>query len=318
MIKELQITQGSLIVEIASNDGSLLAEFKRLGMNVLGIEPAPNVAALAKDNGVPTIVDFFGEKQAEKIIAEFGHPKLIVANNVFAHVPDIQDFTKGLAKLANNQTTITIENPSFINLLNNSLFDTIYHEHYSYLTAHSVSVIAQKFGLNLIKIEKLETHGGSNRYWLRKINIELMDLKIIFEEEKKQGLFNPVTWNKFASEVENLISGLKNWFIERKYCGDVVVGYGAAHKGNTFLNAVGEDVRYMRYIVDASPEKHGKFLPGSQIEVVSPGELGIAKPTDVLIMPWNIADEIAQQISRILPSSRIWIAQPSIQQISIR
>lgn len=315
MKDQLDLDDQSLVIELASNDGYLLSQIQKLGSRVLGVEPAKNVALIAQNAGIPTIVDFFGEDVAKRVLKEHGHPRLIAANNVFAHIPDMHDFTEGMSVLTDENTVITIENPSFAILLENTLFDTIYHEHYSYLTAHSVKEVAQAHGLTLFRVEQLQTHGGSNRYWLAKSRPEEDSVKSSIEEEQKAGLFNQEAWVAFANRAHNAIDGLNDWLLERKESGDVVVGYGAAHKGNTFLNAVGENAKILKYVVDASKEKHGKFLPGSQIPVLPPDELGSANPSDVLILPWNIASELAERIRSLAPKARIWVAQPQMRQL---
>lgn len=315
MKDQIGLNSESLVVELASNDGYLLSAFQKLGVPVLGVEPADNVASIARAAGVPTLTEFFGESLAGRLLAEHGHPRLIVANNVFAHIPDMHDFMAGMSKLADDRTIITIENPSFALLLRQTLFDTIYHEHYSYLTAHSVKVVAEAHGLNLVHIDQLPTHGGSNRYWLSRSQAIDRSVSDTLEAEKQAGLFSPTEWAAFAGRAGAAIQGLRSWFLDRKQAGDVVVGYGAAHKGNTFLNAVGDAARTLAYVVDASTEKQGKFLPGSQVPVLAPEQLASAQPSDVLILPWNIAAEIAQRIRSLTPSARIWVAQPEMRQL---
>jgi hypothetical protein len=227
----------------------------------------------------------------------------------------MHDFTEGMSVLADNNTIITIENPSFTELLKRTLFDTIYHEHYSYLTAHSVREVARAHGLNLVHVDQLPTHGGSNRYWLSRSNHIDETVNATLQAERDAGLFDPKVWEAFARRANTAIDGLRTWFIERRLAGDVVVGYGAAHKGNTFLNAVGEASKTLVYVVDASSEKQGKFLPGSQVPVLPPEKLASANPTDVLILPWNIAPELAKRISDLAPDARIWVAQPNMQQL---
>jgi hypothetical protein len=309
------LNTNSLVVELASNDGYLLSSFRKLGIKVLGVEPAENVAEIARAQGVTTISKFFGAHLAEEILEKHGYANLIIANNVFAHIPDMHDFISGIKILANEDTVITIENPSFTTLLQNTLFDTIYHEHYSYLTAHSVQNIAQTNGLSLVQVDHLPTHGGSNRYWLSRSRQVDETVFATLEAEKQAGLFNPTVWSSFALRARICIESAQAWFLERNQAGDVVVGYGAAHKGNTFLNAVGDASKTLLYVVDASIEKQGKFLPGSQIPVFPPELLGSANPTDVLILPWNIAPEITQKIRQINPKVRIWVAQPEMRQL---
>jgi hypothetical protein len=311
----LGLNSKSLVVELASNDGYLLSEFQQFQIPVLGVEPAENVASIAAKAGVPTLIEFFGAKPAKKILAQYGHPRLIAANNVFAHVPDMHDFTKGMAILADDATIITIENPSFCVLLKNTLFDTIYHEHYSYLSAHAVRTIARAHRLDLVHVDQLPTHGGSNRYWLSR-SLPVDDTVVAtLQAEIEDGLFDGDQWDAFAERARTAIDGLRRWFHERKQAGDVVAGYGAAHKGNTFLNAVGEASKTLIYVVDASTEKQGKFLPGSQVPVLVPDQLVSGNPTDVLILPWNIASELSERIRTLAPKARIWVAQPELRQL---
>ena len=314
---DLNLDSNSLVIEIASNDGGLLSEFKKYGIKVLGIEPAKNVATLSQQKNIPTIIDFFGENMAKDILEKFGYPSLIIANNVFAHVPDMQDFTKGLAILCNKETVITIENPSFLNLLQNALFDTIYHEHYSYLSTHSVSAIAQKFGLNLIRVEKLPTHGGSNRYWIVRGKNLSYSIQDELENELSNGLFNSETWSSFADRSQSAIVGLRNWLIEKKNNGETIAGFGAAHKGNSFLNAVGEESKYIDFVVDGSTEKQGKYLPGTQIPVYAPDTLKVSRPANILVLPWNIKEELSISARSLSPNSKIWVAQPYLHQVVI-
>ena len=271
MVSELKLSTDSLVVELASNDGYLLSEFAKLRIPVLGVEPADNVANIARNKGVPTISNFFGEALAKEIIKKNGHPNLIVANNVFAHVPDMLDFAKGLSTLADDKTIITIENPSFATLMDNGLFDTIYHEHYSYLSAHSVKKIASAVGLTLFHIDKLKTHGGSNRYWLGKLKTIDNSVYEILSEEVNSGILDPLKWSLFKSRTKNTIEGFKNWLLEKDRLGSYIVGYGAAHKGNTFLNAVGQVAKIIKYVVDASPEN--MVVSGSAIPVLPPNLL---------------------------------------------
>ena len=316
MTDKLSLDLDTLVIELGSNDGYLLSQFQKLGVSVLGVEPPENTAEIARRAGVPTISKFFGEKLANGILAEYGHPKLIVVNNVYAHVPDQQDFTRGMAVLADDSTIITIENPSFDILLNRSLFDTIYHEHYSYLTAHSVDAVAKKCGLNLFHVERLPTHGGSNRYYLSRSKQPDATVAVVLADEKKSGLFSEEKWGEFSAASKQAIDGLQQWFADQKVAGNTVVGYGAAHKGNTFLNAVGEASKTLEYVVDASHEKQGKFLPGSQVPVLSPEKLNSINPTDVLILPWNIAEELTSKIKSLAPGARIWVAQPSMTKLN--
>ena len=315
MQKNLDLGVNTLVIELASNDGYLLSAFQSLGVPVLGVEPAENAASIARAAGIPTLTKFFGVQAATDILASHGRPRLIAANNVFAHIPDMHDFMQGMAMLAHEKTVITIENPSFTVLLQKTFFDTIYHEHYSYLTAHSVRVVARAHGLELIHVDHLPTHGGSNRYWLSRGGQADDTVHSTLQAELNAGLFDPAAWAAFANRATAAICGLRDWFLERHQAGDVVAGYGAAHKGNTFLNAVGEASRNLVYVVDAITEKQGRFLPGSQVPVLAPEKLGSANPSDVLILPWNIAPELAQRTRKLAPDARIWVAQPAVRQL---
>jgi hypothetical protein len=315
MKASLGLDAQSLVVELASNDGYLLSSLQKLGVPVLGVEPADNVASIARESGVPTLTEFFGACAAKAILSTYGHPRLIVANNVFAHIPDMHDFMAGMSILADEKTVITIENPSFAVLLKETLFDTIYHEHYSYLTAHSIKVVARAHGLDLVHVDQLPTHGGSNRYWLSRSQTADETVHATLESEKHAGLFQPSEWISFAARSQAAIECLREWFIERERAGDVVVGYGAAHKGNTFLNAVGAASKTLKYVVDASKEKQGKFLPGTQVPVLAPEQLVSANPSDILILPWNIAPELAERIRGLTHSARIWVARPKMRQL---
>jgi len=320
MCENLPLDSRHLVVEVASNDGYLLRAFQTRGVNVLGIEPARNVAELARQTGVPTMSEFFGRNLAQEIVSEHGHPRLVAANNVYAHVPDLEDFTAGLAALCDSSTVVTIENPSFMTLLAETQFDTIYHEHFSYLTAHSVQAAIARHDLELVRVDKLATHGGSNRYWLRRIGTSTPhpSVSITLELERSQGLFDPSCWERFARVSRGAISGLREWLDERAGAGARVVGYGAAAKGNTLMNAAQVSRQDILAVADASKEKQGRYLPGSRIPVVAQNELPKCDPSDVLILPWNIASELSALVADQLPSARHWVAVPCMRRIDTR
>ncbi len=307
------------VLEIGSNDGYLLKHFIELGVDVLGIEPAENVAKIATQSGIPLVSEFFGVDLAGSLIENRGFPRLVVANNVMAHVPDIQDFIGGLAKVAGPNTVISIENPSLINFLEKNQFDTIYHEHYSYLTAHSVAHIVENFGLELFDLEKIPTHGGSNRYWLRSVSStepksETVDLSI--ESEISSGLFDRESWHAFSDEVKKTLSDFRAWLESSFSEGKKVVGYGAAAKASTLLNGAGVEKEWLVAIADASHEKQGRFMPAEGIPIISPQKMFELKPTDVIIFPWNIQDELIQLIKgRSQTDTRIWRVIPHLEQI---
>jgi hypothetical protein len=316
-VKAGALSTDSLVVEIASNDGYMLRQFASFGIRVLGVEPAANVAELAEDWGIPTRVDFFGESVARAMRNEVGPPELIIANNVLAHVPDLHDFLRGLAVLASPNTRISIENPSFATMLNEGQFDTIYHEHYSYLSAHAVRIATQLCGLELIDVEELPTHGGSNRYWLALRGATRSSPRVahLISRELDSGLLSPAIHKAFRDGAHLAISGLAEWLDDRKSSGRIVAAYGAAAKGNTLINATGASSMQIVGVFDASPEKIGKFLPGSGIRVLPPAAIGTVQPDDVLILPWNLAEEISELVGRNAPSADRWIAIPHMKAI---
>lgn len=312
---DLGLTSGELVVEVASNDGYLLSEFQRLGVQVLGVEPARNVARLAEAAGIPTVTEFFGQVTAAALVAEHGRPRLVTANNVMAHVPDLHDFVAGLAELADENTVITVENPSLMSLLSQTQFDTIYHEHYSYLTAHSVQAVVREHGLSLVRVDQLQTHGGSNRYWIRRSGRPDDSVTQMLIDERRVGLFDVELWQSFAARAQSAIDGLRDWLHEQADQGRSVAGYGAAAKGNTFLNAVGEAARTLQFVVDGSAEKQGKFMPGSRVPVLPPGALALQSIDEVVVLPWNLAGELATLVHRLAPAARAWVAIPTMVQL---
>jgi 2-polyprenyl-3-methyl-5-hydroxy-6-metoxy-1,4-benzoquinol methylase len=314
-VDDLGLADGQLVVEVASNDGYLLSEFQRLGVRVLGIEPARNVAQIAMEAGIPTITEFFGRETAAGVVAEHGHPRLVTANNVMAHVPDLHDFVAGFAELADDDTVITVENPSLMSMLSEAQFDTIYHEHYSYLTAHAVRTVVREHGLDLVRIDQLPTHGGSNRYWIRRTGDPDASVARTLEEESRAGLFDVELWKSFAARSHAAIDGLRDWLLERSAAGGSVAGYGAAAKGNTFLNAVGDAARTLRYVVDGSAEKQGKFLPGTRVPVLAPVALAEEPVDEVVILPWNLAVELGALVRQLAPEARSWVAIPRMAQL---
>jgi C-methyltransferase C-terminal domain/Putative zinc binding domain/Methyltransferase domain len=317
MSSELRLNHSTLVVEVASNDGYLLREFQELGIPVVGIEPAANVADIARAAGVHTITAFFGRETAQSVVNEHGYPRLVVANNVLAHVPDLDDFAGGLAILCDAETVITVENPSFVTLLNETQFDTIYHEHFSYLSAHAVARVVAEHGLELVRVDNLTTHGGSYRYTIVRKGWQAPDPSVAatIRRELDEGLLTPSSWAGFARRSQRTINNLREWLDRRASRGERVAAYGAAAKGNTLLNAASVGVGDIHAVADGSPEKQGKFLPGTHIPVVVPAALIDTMATDVLILPWNIAVEITPLIRKLLPGARTWVAVPEMREI---
>ena len=318
-IKEGMFSPGNWVLEIASNDGYLLKNFLATGITAIGVEPAENVAEISRQLGIETISDFFSSQLAIRLLSDYGYPKLIIANNVMAHVPDLFDFVKGLAILSGPETQISIENPSLANILLGMQFDTIYHEHYSYLSASAVSKIGKMNGLSLFKVEELSIHGGSNRYWLRSMHgSRLVDPSVdaMTRFEVRSQLFEPKKWEDYASRVSQILAEFSEWLhsssnVRRIY------GYGAAAKASTILNSVGLESNVVLGIADASSEKQHRFMPPDGIKVISPSELFAAAPTDIVIFPWNIKPEIASYLRLNLDDGvRLWCVIPFMHEVS--
>jgi hypothetical protein len=307
IVERFNYNTDSLVVEIASNDGYLLQYFKEKNIPVLGIEPTANTAAVAIKKGIPTVVDFFGEKLATQLVREGKKADLIAGNNVLAHVPDINDFVKGLKILLKGGNTeggvITLEFPHLLQLIRHNQFDTIYHEHYSYLSLHTVKQIFEKHGLELFDVEEVSTHGGSLRIYAKhftdfskKIGA---NIALILKKEQNVNLTNLRTYQGFQLKANNVKNDFLSFLLKAKKDKKRIVGYGAAAKGNTLLNYCGVKKDLIDFVVDASPHKQGKFLPSSHIPIVSEKEIRSAKPAYVVIFPWNIKDEIEGQLAYI-------------------
>jgi len=299
----LQLDQNSLIVELASNDGYLLQYFKEKKIPVLGIEPAENVARVAIEKGIPSIAKFFGRNLARELIREQKRADLIVGNNVLAHVPDINDFVGGMKILLASNGVITMEFPHLLQLMLHNQFDTIYHEHFSYLSLYSVEKIFENQGLKVFDVEQLSTHGGSLRIYATHVgnsNVEDSEsIRRLRDREESEGLLQTRTYLTFAEKVRITKRELLKKLFEIKQHGKTIVGYGAAAKGNTLLNYCGIRTDIIDYVVDRNPNKIGKYLPGIRIPVKHPDTIKTDKPDYVLILPWNIKDEIISQNSFI-------------------
>lgn len=319
-IESLELTSGDLVVEIASNDGYLLQYFKRYGMNVLGVEPAKNIAMNANLKGIETVSEFFEIDTAKAIRNSHGTPKLVIANNVAAHVPNLRDFFGGLEIFTGDKTLVSIENPSILNLLRENQFDTIYHEHYSYLSAFAIRNIAAEFNLNLFKVDSISTHGGSNRYWLKRgeiTGLERIKVDSFIETELSMGLMDMGAWSKFSMNVALLLDTLKEWLEICKLDGRRVFGFTAAAKASTILNAAKISRDEISGIADSSPEKIGRILPSLGVPIISIEDLKREKPTDILIFAWNISHEISTLVWRELGNNvRCWTAIPDLKELT--
>lgn len=319
MIVEIKFGREDWVLEIASNDGYLLKNFLPYQISVVGVEPAKNVALISQSLGIDTISEFFGSELARELVSTRGYPKLIIANNVLAHVPDLQDFVAGLEILCGEDTKISIENPTLMNILTDYQFDTIYHEHYSYLSASSISKLSESNGLQLYNVEEVPIHGGSNRYWLRRnhdsreISLSVRDM---IEVEVSSGLFNPEIWKSFSAEVFRILSDFVQWIEAEEEGSRKIFGYGAAAKASTFLNSLTFNSKLLVAIADASHEKQSYFMPSHFIEIISPNDLLLQKPTDILIFPWNIKSEIADYLrTQFGDEIRLWCAIPRMHQV---
>lgn len=299
-IQRFGLTNKSHVVEIASNDGYLLQHFVARKIPVLGIEPARNVAEVAQQRGIPTLVKFFGELTAQELSREGKQADLIIGNNVLAHVPQLIDFVKGLKNLLSPNGVITLEFPHLMRLMEENQFDTIYHEHFSYFSLQTVSALFDRLGLKVFDVEELLTHGGSLRIYAchRENQRQLMDSRVkeLLAREAGFGLGSLETYFSFGEQVKALKRELLLFLIRAKTAGKTVVGYGAPAKGNTLLNYCGVRSDLLEYTVDRSPHKQGRFLPGTRIPVYAPDRIKETQPDYVLILPWNLREEIMGQM----------------------
>jgi len=294
---------GSLVVEVASNDGYLLQYFVEKKIPVLGIEPAANVASVAVKKGIPTLVKFFGRETARQLVAEGQQADLMLGNNVLAQVPDLNDFVAGMAILLKPGGVITMEFPHLLRLMEENQFDTIYHEHFSYFSFLTAERIFSMHGLAIFNVEELPTHGGSLRIYAqhadnksRPVNARARELHAL---EEKAGLTCIDTYSQFGEQVKETKRKLLEFLIEARRAGKKIAGYGAPGKGNTLLNYCGIRMDFLDYTVDRNPYKHGKFTPGTHIPIFPVEKIRETKPDYLLILPWNLKDEIMSQMSCI-------------------
>jgi SAM-dependent methyltransferase len=303
MRERFALGPGSLVFEIASNDGYLLQHFVSAGVPVVGIEPAANVAAIARGKGVRTEVAFFGTATAHRLVAQHGQPDLIVGNNVLAHVPDINDFVEGLRIALRPGGVVTMEFPHLMQLMRENQFDTIYHEHFSYLSFFVVENIFRTHGLRLFDVDELPTHGGSLRIYgchaadARHPSQAAVDA--LRARETAFGLRSLDTYGDFDERVKEVKRAILEFLIAEKRKGKRIAGYGAPGKGNTLLNYCGIRTDFIDFTVDRNPLKQGKYTPGTRIPIRAPEAIAEARPDYVFILPWNLKDEIMEQMSAI-------------------
>ena len=302
MIDRLSLTPDSLVTEVASNDGYLLQHFLARGIPVLGVEPAANVAAAARSRGIPTEVKFLGPETGLEIAECHGQADLVAGNNVFAHVPDIKGFASGLRALVRDTGVVTLEFPHLLRLIERRQYDTIYHEHFSYLSLLTSSRALATAGLRVVDVDELDTHGGSLRVYARPeegASEPSARVKAVLDEEESAGLHTVAGHEGFAREVLQIKSDLLGFLLTAARDGRSVAGYGAPGKGNTLLNHCGIRSDLLSYTVDRSPVKQGKFLPGTHIPIYAPERLAETRPDYVLVLPWNLRDEISQQLDYV-------------------
>jgi SAM-dependent methyltransferase len=300
MIERFGLGPDSQVIEIASNDGYLLRWFKDRGIPVLGVEPARNVAEAAETAGIPTLVRFFGSLTAQELA---GQADLLVGNNVLAHVPDLNDFVEGLQIALAPEGVLTLEFPHLLRLMDEDQFDTIYHEHYSYFSLLAVQRVFAHHGLTIFDVQELPTHGGSLRIFVRHaaddskpVHDRVADL---LARERIAGLGSLDAYRSFSERVQKVKRGLLRFLIQAREEGRSVAGYGAPAKGNTLLNYCGVRTDLLDYTVDLSPHKQGRYLPGTRIPIFSPDRIRETRPDYVLILPWNLKEEITSQMSDV-------------------
>jgi SAM-dependent methyltransferase len=296
----LSLGAESLVVELASNDGYLLQHFLPKGVPVLGIDPAANVALAAENRGVPTLVDFFGVELAERLVGERGHADLVLGNNVLAQVPDLNDFVAGVAILLAPRGTATFEFPHLARLLEGLQYDTIYHEHFGYFSLTTIQRLFAAHGLAVVDVEELASHGGSLRVYAEhaaEATEATPAVADLVAREESEGLLDPDRYRRFAQDVEESKRSLLELLIGLHRDGKQVVGYGAPGKGNTLLNYCGIRTDLLAYTVDRNPYKHGRFTPGTQIPIEPPDRIAETRPDAIVILPWNLAKEIAAQLA---------------------
>jgi hypothetical protein len=315
-VARFELSTASKVVEIASNDGYLLGNFIDRGIPVLGIEPAANVAAIARANGVPTDTRFFGLACAQELRRRGDAADLIIANNVVAHVPDLRDFLRGVAQLLKADGVLSAEVPHVLCLLEHTQFDTIYHEHFSYLSLYAIEAILASAGLRIFDVEALPTHGGSLRLFMcRRESVRYPPtphVEAVRTAEISAGLQDLATYDAFAGRVAGCRDELIGFIARARDAGRAIAAYGAAAKGNTLLNACGLTDRDIICVADRSPHKQGHFLPGSRIPIVAPEQIAVVKPDYLLILPWNLRDEIMRDMAHVREwGCRFVVAIPS-------
>jgi hypothetical protein len=319
MTHELGLNAQSLVIEVASNDGYLLKNFVAAGIPCLGIEPTDSTAAAAEQLGIPVLREFFGEALGQQLTVKGQQADLIAGNNVYAHVPDINDFTRGLKAALKAGGTITLEFPHLMRLIEQAQFDTVYHEHFSYLSLQTVSRIFAAAGLRVWNVEELPTHGGSLRvYGCHQDDPRSTQAAVssVLQAEFQHGLQDLNTYLKFQPRADKIKDDLLSFLIEQKRLGNKVAAYGAAAKGNTLLNYAGVKPDLVEFVCDAAQAKQGKFMPGSHIPILHPSEMLNRTFDWVVILPWNIADEVVKQNDQLIKLGKKFVT--AVPQLNIQ
>ena len=303
MIERFQLSTNSHVIEIASNDGYLLKNFVTAGIPCLGIEPTASTAAAAEKLNIPVLREFFGETLGKQLAAKQRQADLIAGNNVYAHVPDINDFTRGLKAALKPNGTITLEFPHLMRLIEHTQFDTVYHEHFSYLSLYTAERIFKTAGLRIWDVDQLPTHGGSLRIYgchAEDARTNTEAVSTLLAEEAQHGLQTLATYQNFQAHADKVKNDLLSFLVEQNHAGKKVAAYGAAAKGNTLLNYAGIKPDLLPFVCDAAQAKQGKYMPGSHIPILAPSALEKIAPDYVLILPWNIAAEVQLQNAALL------------------
>ncbi len=299
IVGKLSLNQNSLVTEIASNDGYLLQFFKEKSIPNIGIEPTDSTAQASIAKGIHTIIKFFGINLANDLLKEFKKSDLVIGNNVIAHVPDINDFVGGVKIILSDQGTANFEFPHLLNLIQYNQFDTIYHEHFSYFSLYTINQIFQHHNLMIYDVEEIKTHGGSLRIYVchKDAKPQQNSVAKIIEEELNFGINKEGVYLDFQKTINSIKMDLLNNLIKFKQNNKSIVAYGAAAKGNTLLNYCGIRTDFIDYVVDANPHKQNNYMPGSRIPIVDEKKIKETKPDCILILPWNIKEEVAEQLS---------------------
>lgn len=317
MVERFDLTADSRVVEIAANDGYLLQYVAKRGIPCLGVEPTRSTAQAAREKGLDIRELFFGRDTASQLHSEGWAADLMAANNVLAHVPDINDFLGGFATLLKPAGVATFEFPQLLTLMAGQQFDTLYHEHYSYLSLTAVQTLCERNGLEVFDVSQLTTHGGSLRVFVQRVDGVRREVQPSVQQqlqaELAAGVKTPAYYATLAPAAERIKHELLRFLLQAKADGKRVVGYGAAAKGNTLLNYAGVKPDLLAWVADANPHKQGKYLPGSRIPIVSPAQIDLEKPDYVLVLPWNLLHEVSQQLAHVREwDGRFVIAVPEL------